>query len=281
MKKSDDLKSYLRFVKNAAEKAFKELNKDEVQKLIENGDKFQVHIISGVKKLSAGLYANEEVESSYRYFSGYTKPKGITEQTDILSELLPGIGFANEDIVKQSLPANAEGWFAIPRWQSVGRTYKEAVEKIFELIKKQGDNSFGWHEGKFGEEFLRKHERTMKMLEVLGEAQKGYNILVVPAQFGLCHRGRSVRRAREVFQSNEFGLGVFETLCMLFTHLNRIAYYNDLRINCAGDEFSPDGDGNFSSAPCFRYKDGRVRLNACRADGAYEDSGSVSAFLPQ
>src|SRR3989338_9674938 len=57
---------------------------DGIQKLIENGDEFQAHIIAGIKDLSvSNQFADEEVESSYAYPKGY-KVKGITEQTNIL-----------------------------------------------------------------------------------------------------------------------------------------------------------------------------------------------------
>jgi hypothetical protein len=85
-----------RFVEDAVDRAIAEsfLDKDGIQKLIENGDKFQARIITGIKELSvSNQFADEEVKSSYAYPQGY-KVKGITEQTDILRQLFPGISFA-------------------------------------------------------------------------------------------------------------------------------------------------------------------------------------------
>jgi hypothetical protein len=47
-------KQYLRFVEDAAERALKEvgLDKDGLQRLIEHGDEFQSHIITGIRKSS-------------------------------------------------------------------------------------------------------------------------------------------------------------------------------------------------------------------------------------
>lgn len=65
-------------------------------------------------------FANEEVSSNYGYLSGYKKPIGLVEQTNCLRELFPGLGYANQDLLTRiekgevKLPANAEGWFAIP-----------------------------------------------------------------------------------------------------------------------------------------------------------------------
>ncbi len=80
-------------------------------------------------------YKNEEVKSSYGYLSGY-KPKGVTEQTNILRQLFPGVGFADEQNEPRPVPPNAEGWFAIPRWQTIAPTYGEAVQKVLDTLKK-------------------------------------------------------------------------------------------------------------------------------------------------
>ncbi len=281
---SGQTKQYKRFVEDAADKALAEvgLDKDGLQKLIENGDEFQSRIIAGIRELSvSNQFADEEVKSIYGYLSGY-KPKGITEQTNILRQFLSGIGYADEKLAQQPLPANAEGWFAIPKWQSVAKTYEEAVEKVLELIKKQHEGKFyNYREGQLGAKYLRQHERTAKKLEVLADHQKGYDILVVAAQFGLRHRGRSVRRAREVFTANEFGLGAFEIGCILLTHPERLQHYDDLWIDCAGDEYAPGAGGDFSDAPCFEFDGGEVGFGAYWFDDAGDGYGSASGFLPQ
>lgn len=283
---SGQTKQYKRFVEDAADKALAEvgLDRDGLQKLIKNGDEFQARIIADIRELSvSNQFADEEVESSYGYLSGYSKPKGVTEQTNILRQLLPGIiGYADEKLAEQSLPANTEGWFAIPKWQSVAKTYNEAVQKVLDLIKQQRKGKFyNYREGRIGAQYLRQHERTVKKLKTLAEQQKGYDILVVAAQFGLRHRGRSVRRAREVFTANEFGLDTFEIGCMLLTHPERLQNYDDLWIDCAGNEYAPDADGDFSCAPYFCFDGGGVEFGTRWFDLASDLFGSASGFLPQ
>ncbi len=258
------------------------LDEDYAQRLNERGDELKREIMKLIQELVvSNQFADEEVESSYGYLSGY-KPKGITEQTNRLRELFPGIGYADENLASQPLPVNAEGWFAIPRWQSVAKTYNEAVEKVLELIKQQRKGKFcNYREGQLGAKHLRQHERTAKKLEVLADQQKGYDILVVAAQFGLRHRGRSVRRAREVFTANEFGLGAFEIGCMLLTHPERLQHYDDLWIDCAGDEYAPGAFDDFSHVPSFGFYGGRVGFDTRRIDGPHGLCGSVSGFVPQ
>ncbi len=185
-------KQIKRFAEDVVDRAIAEglLDKDSVQKLIENGDEFQAHIIAGIKDLSLSKqFADEEVKSSYTYPKGY-KVKGITEQTNVLRQLFPGIGFADEKLAEKPLPPNAEGWFAIPKWETLASTYGEAVEKVFAMIASKWKfyNSCG---GQIGAEYLRQHAKTAKMLQKLGDEQKNNDILVVAAHFGFRHRGRS------------------------------------------------------------------------------------------
>lgn len=278
---SGQTKQLKKFFEDTAEKTITEakLDKDGLQRLINNGDEFQARIIDDIGELSvSNQFANEEVESSYGYLSGY-KPKSITRQIDILRQFFPGIGYADKRLAEKSLPANAEGWFAIPKWQSIAKTEDEAVQKVFDLIKQQRKGNFyNWREGRLGAQYLRQYKRTVKKLETLANQQKSYNILVVAAQFGLRHRGRSVRRAREVFIANEFGLGVFEIGCMLLTHSARLQNSNDLWIDC--DNEYADTDNDFSSVPCFVFGDNGVGFGTRRLNLASVDYGLPSAFLP-
>jgi hypothetical protein len=79
----------------------------------------------------------------------------------------------------------------------------------------------------------------------------------------------------------EFGLGAFAVGCMLLTHPEREVKWEQLHMDCAGDEFAPDADGDFSRAPVFFFSDGKVGFGAYWFDRARDGYGSVSGFLPQ
>ena len=209
-------------------------------------------------------FADEEVGSSYGYLSGY-KPKGITEQTNILRQLFPGVGFADEKLAERPVPVGAEGWFAIPKWQTIAPTYGEAVEKVLAKIEETRKGKFkNRREGELGPDDLKQTARTeVTMFETLGYEQKDHDILVVAAQFGLRHRGRSVRRAREVMQVNEFGLGAFAVGIMILTHPERLMHDDDLCIDCAGDEYTAKAGDDVSRAPLFYFEADRC-LSAAR-----------------
>ncbi len=236
------------------------------------------HVVS---KTTDG-FADEEVGSEYGYLSGY-QPKGVADQIARLRELFPELGTADVEIANRELPPNAEGWFAIPRWDKIAPPYNAAVEKVLALISKARDGKFyNYREGNLGPNRLRQHERTVAMLKKLGDQQTEHDILIVPAQFGLRHRGRSVRRARELFNASEFGLGAFAVGIMLLTHRERLQHHDDLWIDCAGDEYDDPGDDvRFSLAPVFSFSGGKVGFDAGWFGNANEHYGSASAFVSQ
>ena len=283
---SGQVRQILRFGSDAIEKILEELGLDKngAQRVIEHGDDFSSAIraatSASLKNLSVSdRFKEEEIESSYAYPSDY-KVKGITEQTNILRGSFPDIGYAHEYIANKPLPPNAEGWFVIPRWEKIAPTYCEAVKKVLAIIGSKR-KFYNYREGQSGPQYLRQHARTVKMFQRLGDEQKDYDILIVPAQFGLRHRGRSVRRAREVFAANEFGLGAFAIACMLLTHPEREVQWEQLHVDCAGDEFAPGADGVFHHAPDFRFDDGEVEFSTHWVSNTSANDGSASGFFQQ
>ncbi len=228
------------------------------------------------------MFANEEAASSQAYPESY-KLKGVTEQANRLREIFPGIGYENVVLAERPVPEVAEGNFVIPRWETVAQTYNEAVSKVLVLVGSTR-RLHNYREGQFGPKHLRQSARTTDMFQKLGNRQKGHDLLVIPAQFGLRHRGRSVRRAREkfVFVGNEFGLGAFATGIMLLTHPARFERFEDLYVDCAGDEYAPGADGAFFGTPVWGIGDdgdlGFAADGLCNADPFH---GSASAFLSE
>ncbi len=240
-------------------------------------------------------FANEEVESKYGYLSGY-KPgvRGLNEQCNQLRILFPGIGYANQDLQTRiekgevKLPKHAEGWFAIPNWKKnsklFGSTYSEAVQTVLDAIKKARDGAFyNYRNGQVDEQHLRQSARSEKFWDDLTKAQGDADILIVAGQFGFRHRGRSVRRARVVIEdtTSEVGLGAFAVGIMILTHPERLKHYDDLWIDCTGDEWSPDAVGAFSESPDFFFDGGKVKFDSFDVDYAFDYYGAASGFPPQ
>lgn len=228
-----------------------------------------------------GRFSNEEMDSNIGYPLGFL-PRSITEQVSILRWYFPSLGIADDRLSQGTLPLGAEGWFAIPKWQKLARSYNEAVELVIGLISEVHGKKFSNHrDGYLGPKNLQQtkmsHDATARLLA----EQKDFDILVVPAQFGLRHRGRSVRRSRAVFSANEFGLGVFAVSIMLLTHPDRFINNSDLWVECSGDEYArSDSPSEFIYAPFFGFCDGVLWFGADWIDFPSADYGSASGFIP-
>ncbi|OHA17076.1 MAG: hypothetical protein A3G52_01560 [Candidatus Taylorbacteria bacterium RIFCSPLOWO2_12_FULL_43_20] len=269
------------------------LDDSRAQRLNERGDELKTGISKLIAELSVSdRYADEEVQSNYTYPREYDGPKPIEEQVKALAEILNLDSSNALEYAKNlpELPAGAEGWFAIPS--------SNGLKKLFPQIENDADRYcagvrlvhekiaasrkfYNWSDRQITPNRLRVHARTAHALDLVAENQHG-DILIVAEQLGMRHRGRSVRRARECFDSNEFGLGSLAVGSIVLTHPNRLVRWKELDMDCSGDEFDdPDADVRFDHAPFFIFNDGEVGFGTHWYDDAYESYGSVSAFVPQ
>lgn len=269
------------------------LDDSRAQRLNERGDELK----DGISKLIAELsvsdrYADEEVKSSYTYPGEYGGPKPIEEQITALAEIMNLDPAQALEYAKSlpELPTGAEGWFAIPSndglkkiFPKIGNDaerYCAGVRLVHEKIA--GSRKFhNWRDGQITPNRLRVHTRTAHALDLIAENQPG-DILIVAGQLGMRHRGRSVRRARECFDANEFGLGSLAIGSIVLTHPNRLVRWEELDMDCSGDDFDDPGAGDrFARAPIFGFNDGEVKFGTIWCDDANGYYGSVSAFVPQ
>lgn len=243
------------------------------------------------KHSATNQYANEVVSSNYAYPKEY-KRKEIAEQVKLIGEIF---GLETKEALEfiktlpKELPEGAEGWFAIPKVSAVAKKhfpsitnpaeqYCEAVNMVLGKIA-ESRNFHNYRNGEIISSKLRQHSRTVNFIEQLENSQQG-DILIVAAQYGMRHRGKSVRRARETFASNEFGLGAFAICCMALVHPDRYVLWEELDTDCAGDEFSSFADGVFSGAPVLGWSGGGVGFDASDVSRACAFYGSASAFVP-
>lgn len=227
------------------------------------------------------FFADEEKASTRVYPANYAV-KPVCEQLVELSRHFPSLNSSSVLACSKempSLPGGAEGWFAVPKFKKVGKNYNDAVEKVLEMIGKT--RSFtNWRKGELSQKYLRLSERTAVALQMLGQKQEG-DFLLIPAQFGILHRGKSVRRVRMTYASHEFGLGSFVGATMLLAHPERLQAYEDLFIDLPGDEYSPGADGRFDGAPFFDFRGGRALFSTHYVGIASGGFGSASGFIPQ
>lgn len=272
------------------------LTDNRAQLLNERGGELQEGLKKIIEELTvSNKYADEEVHSNYAYPPEYRGLKPIEKQVDILAKIFSlslgrTIEFIEKVLPTLVLPEWAEGWGAFPSIEAVAARFfpeiKDPVERYCRatnlVLEKIGSSRkfYNYRKKEITPGHFREHARTAHALSLITEKQKG-DILIFPFQFGKRHAGRSVRRAREVFEPIEFGLGAFHTGSQILVHPERLVCYEELDMDCPGDEFSSGADGDFSGAPSFGFDDGGVKFGMSSVDIAYDLYGSVSGSVPQ
>ncbi|HEV7423695.1 MAG TPA: hypothetical protein VGO21_00740, partial [Candidatus Paceibacterota bacterium] len=173
-------------------------------------------------------YANEEVASTFTCPPEYKGPKPIAEQIQKLATVFglnpdSALAYAaNLPDLKSFVPEDAlpfVGWFAFPR----------AIERGLVLAKLAESRRFyNYRESQMDR--FRVLVRTATAIEQLATQQGNGDILVVAAQLGMRHRGRSDRRAREVFVRNEFGFDSVMGGAVTLTHPERFVRWEQLHM---------------------------------------------------
>lgn len=284
-KQNETLKSTL---KEAVERVYKttlkHLDEQRMGLILELEDKLKAELTSAAQKIIERLtksdkYQEEDTISRREYPLAYSV-RPIETQIAILREAFPELGGCIERLARNPLPEEAEGWFAVPRWQAVSSTYNEAVERMTAVLdaKRRFSNRIV---DNLGPRHLRQNERSKLAEELVAKQQPGSHILVLPAQFGLRHRGCSARRARVVMAANEFGLGAFALGCMLITHPERLSDISTLMIDCSGDEYSLRADTIYDRVPLFDFDLGGMEFSVFYEDRALDLWGTPTAFAVQ
>jgi hypothetical protein len=286
------VRQYKDLVAAAAERAAKlaleksNVDKEGMQRILTHGDEIREAVaevvISKTNKLSIvpDKFAAEEVDGNFGYPEAY-QVKGIAEQVCRLKELFPDLGYP-PDRISDEPPANgAEGWFAIPRWQKIGKTYGEALERVLALISETRNGEFRNNcADKLDSQHLRMSEKTAKAFEKLNTAQDS-DILIVAAQSGKLRVRKSTRRVKEVLPGNEFGLDPFSAAVILLTHPERLQKHSDLWVVCAGGEYANDISHKYDMVPGFFFSAGKVRFTVFFHDIPSIYYGIATGIIPQ
>lgn len=284
---------YRRLVEDAAKKAVylvlgkKEFDRGAFQRLLMRGNELCHSITETIVDRTLELsffdqYVDEEVESMWTYPKEYNGPKPIEEQIKALATIL-AIDPAKAMVYVKALPelpAGAEGWFAIMTPPADPEKYCSAIQILHRKIA--ASHQFkNYCEGKIDTAYLKVHPCTAEKMRVIAEQQPG-GILIIAAQLGLRHRGRSSRRAREMFTVNEYGLGSVAGCSIVLTHPERFVYYEELDMDLPGDEFNnPVAEAQFDHTPCLSYSDGKVNFGTGYVGDPLHYYGSASGFVPQ
>jgi hypothetical protein len=262
--------------------AIEQLDRHSAQVVLEMNKKLKAEVAGSVVEIIqrhtvSNKFKNEEVVSDRSYPPTY-RVRPVEAQVTELRRLFPSLGGCMEKLGRKPLLEGAEAWFAIPRWQALAPTYNEATEMVLAVLA--GKRRFSHRiAGRMSEKYLRQSERTRLAEKILADQQQGNDLLVVPAQAGMLHRGCSARRTREAMAGNEFGLGVLAIACMVLTHPERLSSEGALMIDCGGDEYSVRGDYTFDRVPLFDFDLAGIEFSIFYEDRARNLWGTPTGFL--
>lgn len=171
---TEETKQYKRFMEEAAEGALQEAGVDRqgFDRLVKRSGDFQSAIISVIHEFSIGNpYADEEVRTNCRYHETY-KIQPLSQQIASLCSCFPVLSskltreFIESELPVLKLPRGAEGWFAIPKWDRLARSYGEATELILKAFAVP--NLRKNPESKLDLTRFRQQKRTAEMLAEIG-----------------------------------------------------------------------------------------------------------------
>ncbi len=257
-----------------------DLDEESAERLKDNPEfvlSLRRFMIDGIKEYSTtNKFVNEEIDSGYMYPREYKGPKPIIEQIMRISnrfnldpkkalEYIKNLPDFKSFVPKDALPW--VGWFAFPRsvnLELIVYQISEIAKPIYSKI-----------------DHFRVHHRTAWFLDQVAKMQGDSDILVIAAQLGMYHRGRSSRRALEVFANNEFGLNSVIGCSIAITHPERFTRQEQLHMILPGDQFDyPTSPDRFSYVPILYLYKGDLHLDTSKCSAFYSIYGSASGFLP-
>lgn len=226
------------------------------------------------------------------YPEEYRMIRPVREQIEILAEFF-GLDPKHSLWRTKSMPSQpydgSEGWLVVPKLDALaakrfpgvveGEKYRRAVLLANSKLAESRGLVIGLHDLMIpGRLSVREH--TRRALDQIARNQKG-PFLVISAQLGRRRCGHSVLMNRRKLAVGEFGLGSLAVACAILTHPKRFVHHGDMGIDCAGDEFDPDGDRCFSAAPNYGCgRSGEIIFGVADIKEPTAHFGSATGYSP-
>ncbi len=248
----------------------------------------------GIKNLlqemiASNPFAKERVKQAWFYPKNW-KSKSISEQLVKLTDLFQSIDLSQvealmDKVIVQKL---ADGVVILPKlsflaklWSipdPYGEGYGFVCEKLFGRIA-VSRAFYNYRAGQMDAKHIRIHQEVRNLLEKL-EAETPGDVLVLPFDFGGLYAGWSPRAARwEALNNSQLPLITAQVACLLLTMPDRLTTWEQLFIDCSGDEWDWLAVGCWADCPCFDFRSGELLFDDGGAGYAGGRDGSAVAFL--
>ncbi len=224
-----------------------DLNNEDFEIIKQKQDELIPHFKTLLSKklkemVSVGSYLDEEVNSDFIQNKNF-KYRSLLEQKNVLEKYFGPLGKIDSVYPGKKYP-DQSNLYLIPNIELAGDNFEVAMDNVLRIIAKESGrpvtNSFISRRMKINE--LVHSKNFLSKIDTLKKSQNGENSLVIPAQLGIRHKGRSGRRADECMTQHEFGLDPYQLGIILITHPERAIEFEDgLAAMCTG-MVSKDGE---------------------------------------
>lgn len=167
--------------------------------------------------------------------------------------------------------------YEFPHWSKIAKTYSAAVQKRIDEI--EATRPFhNWRKGQIDESHIRETKEKIAGMKTVTKKE----IVTMEVQLGQKWKDTAVQDVRKQYTEGEIGMGAYEMLTILLINPKILSNYNDLWIDCPGDEFDDsDSDDRFDHAPYLRFHGAEVGFSTRLVSFALVIFGSASGFVPQ
>lgn len=245
---------------------------------------------------SSPLHAEQVTKSNFGYSGGYSNARPAHEQITILKSHSWGrevdwtLNELQQQLLRKPAPLCSEGYFVAVFHESMVTDHEKHPDvdqsipltlALNALSKQRGGRLVNNCESELGATYYHRSSRSAEKMQELWESQgRPSGVILVPAQLGIEHRGKSVLRSRVLIRGSEFPLDGPEVVMMLLTHPDRMCCDGDLWLDLPASEYSPSGNGVFDHALALQFIDHQVHLDVRTYGVESGDYGSASGFLP-
>ncbi len=234
-------------------------------------------------------FEKEFVQQAWFYPQGWVMP-GVSDQAERLTAIFPGIkldGVA-EIAGKLAIPEGFDGIGIVPKISYLGGIYSvddpygqgygTILENVLKLIA-DSRKFYNYRAGQLTADYIRIHAEVKEVLMRL-EAETAGDTLVVPISFGNLYAGFSQRNARwAALKAAQVPFGGAQVGSLLLSMPERLTAYEQLFIDCSGDEYNWDADGQWAHSVYFNFNDDKLKFDADDAGNADDYYGSVVGSL--
>jgi hypothetical protein len=269
-------------VQEAYQKAIVQLDRQSAQAVLDMNKKLKCEVAERVVEIIqrhtvSDKYKDEEVRSDRVYPTTY-HVRPVEAQVTELRKLFPGLGSCLEKLSRKPLPAGAEAWFAIPRWQALAPTYNEAVEMMLAVLatKRKFSNRIV---GKLGDKYLRQSERSKLAERFWPSSSRATTSWWWRRRRACCIAVRRRGAHAWPWRATSLAWACLPFGCMLLTHPERLSSGETLMIDCSGDEYSVRADYTFDRVPLFDYDLAGIEFSIFYEDRARNLWGTPTGFL--